>query len=118
VALIEGDAMTTKEKMTVWVVFLGLAFLAGCAPTGKSARLSYLSQEEADWIRSGEPVTFEGESWYPEDNVDILLDSEVYGVGEYRGILLFVDKVDVRPYHRLYTRFSKNKFRSFKRRTD
>jgi len=74
-----------------------------------------LMSSEAEWIRNGEPIEFEGEFWYPKDGVDGLLDSEVFIIGEYRGVQYFVDKVDVRPYARLYTKFAKNKFRFFEK---
>ena len=74
---------------------------------------------EAQWIRDGEPLIFEGESWHPKDDVDVLTDNDVYLLGEYKGVQFFIEKVDVRPYHRLYTKFDKNRFRVFmKQRND
>jgi hypothetical protein len=70
---------------------------------------------EADWIRNGDPVEFEGQLWYPQDSFEVLLDSEVYLVGEYKAVQLFVEKIDVRPYDRLYTKFGRNKFRIFRK---
>ena len=46
------------------------------------------------------------------------LDSEVSVVGEYQSVQFFIDKVDVRPYERLYTKFGRNKFRLFEKRTE
>jgi len=74
-----------------------------------------VSTQEAAWIRAGEPIEFEGDLWYPVDGIESLTDSEVFSVTEYKGIEVFVDRVDVRPYNRLYTKFDKNKFRYFKR---
>jgi len=71
---------------------------------------------EPGWIRNGEPIEFEGEMWYPQDGVESLLDSEVIYLGEYREVQYFIEKVDVRPYDRLYTKFAKNKFRYFERK--
>jgi len=70
---------------------------------------------EAQWIRDGETLEFEEAQWIPQDHLDILRDSEVYLLGEYRGVQFFVDKTDVRPYERLFTKFGPNKFRSFKK---
>lgn len=70
---------------------------------------------EAKWIRDGEPIEFEGELWLPADGIESLLDSEVYPIGEYKGIQIFIDKLDVRPYERLYTKYGKNQFRYFER---
>jgi len=71
--------------------------------------------EEIEWIRNGDPIEFEGDLWYPQDAIDILLDSEVYLAGEYRDVQLFTEKTDVRPYDRLYTKFGRNKFRIFRK---
>lgn len=72
---------------------------------------------EAPWIRDGEPIEFENRLWYPADGTENFLDSEMLFVAEYRGVPVFVDKVDVRPYDRLYTKFDRNKFRFFEKRT-
>ena len=70
---------------------------------------------EAEWIRNGEPIEFEDELWYPADSIEIFLDSEVSLIGEYQGVQFFIDKVDVRPFERLYTKFGRNKFRFFEK---
>ncbi len=44
------------------------------------------------------------------------MDSEVLLLGEYRNVQFFIDKIDVRPYARLYTKFANNQFRFFKKR--
>lgn len=100
----------------IFIVFL----VAGCQSskgnTGSLQSYQFLDVETA-WIRNGEPIEFEGDFWYPSDGIEGLLDSEVYIVGNYRGVQIFVDKIDVRPYERLYTKFGKNKFRYFKKET-
>jgi len=71
---------------------------------------------EVAWIRNGEPISFEGENWYPTDEVENLLDNEVYAAGMYREVPFFLDKTDVKPFDRIYTRFAKNRYRAFERR--
>ena len=96
-------------------------FLAGCASTGGNTgnmSMYEIPDEEAAWIRNGEPLVFEEGTWFPQDKVDILLDTEVSLVGKYREVEVFVDKTDVRPYARLYTKFGKNMFRIFKKAND
>jgi len=93
---------------------------AGC--TGFQGGGSALSKHpfstiEADWIRNGEPIIFEEELWFPADDIEVLSDMEVYKVGEVQGIYVFVDKRDVRPYNRLYTKFDKNQFRYFQKKS-
>ena len=75
----------------------------------------YNKDVEAEWIRNGEPISFEGEMWYPKDTVETLLDSEVILLGEYRDVQFFVDKIDIRPFARLYTKFHEKRFRVFQR---
>jgi len=103
--------------------FVGFLFLTllmmGCkTSTGNVGQLkSYpVPSLEAEWIRNGEPIEFEGDLWYPADGIESLVDSEVYMLGEYRDVRFFIDKRDVRPYNRLYTKFGRNRFRYFKKR--
>lgn len=99
--------------------YLTLAVLAaGCNGTMAASRGSSqysFSSLEPEWIRNGEPIVFENEPWYPKDDVDILTDNEVYLLGEYNSVQFFVEKLDVRPYHRLYTKFSANKYRIYRK---
>ncbi len=73
---------------------------------------------EAEWIRNGEPIEYQGENWYPKDDTETLLDSEMFFLMNYKDVAVFVDKIDVKPYNRLYTKFGYNKFRYFERRKE
>ncbi len=101
------------------VLILSCVFLFGCesSPT-KEHPWSRVTPLEPEWIRNGEPIIFEGETWYPADSIENLLDSEVYLMGEYNGTQLFVEYTDVRPYDRIYTKFAKNKFRFFEKKKE
>ncbi len=102
------------QGLFYFVIFLGL--LAGCASWKKKKEVpkTYPIQGiEAQWIRDGEPIEYGGKKWCPLDMTENLLDSEVFYLGTYRGVQFFVEKVDVKPYNRLYTKFAKNKFRVF-----
>ncbi len=108
---------STMAALTV--MLFSLVLTAGCQSTsGTSGRVgSYsLSSVEAEWIRNGEPIEFENEPWYPADGVEGFLDSEMRFMGTHQGIEFFTDKVDVRPFGRLYTKFGKNRFRFFEKR--
>ncbi len=101
-----------------WCLAFSLLFLAGCShKAGNVGNLAAYKTPsgEAQWIRNGEPIQFADELWYPQDGVDILLDGEVYLIGEYKGVQFFVEKIDVQPYNRVYTKFGRNKFRIFER---
>jgi len=92
---------------------------AGCQSTsgniGRKPNYA-LSSIEAEWIRNGEPIKFESELWYPADGIEGFLDSEMRLMGTHQGVEFFIDKVDVRPLNRLYTKFGKNKFRYYEKR--
>ena len=95
-------------------------FNGGCSSSmGNEGNISTykIVNPEPDWIRNGEPLEFESELWYPRDSLDILLDSEVMVVGDFRGLQIFIQAVDVRPYNRVFTKFGKNKFRVFETKT-
>jgi hypothetical protein len=66
---------------------------------------------EAAWIRNGEPITYDGRKWYPANDFETLDDSEVFQIGEYKDVQIFVEKIATKPYDRIYTKFDKGKFR-------
>ena len=92
---------------------LVLVSFIGCSMAAVNKNAYPVPQDEAGWIVQGIPIEFEEQLWVPQDNIDILLDSEVFLLGEYKGVQFFVEKIDVRPYDRLYTKFARNKFRVF-----
>ncbi len=96
--------------------------LAGCGHMnpGNDGQLQSYSYPviEAAWVRNGDPIDYDGAKWFAVDDVENLLDSEVYQIAEYKDVQIFVDKIDAKPYDRLYTKFSKNKFRYYERRHD
>ena len=109
---LEGKVSYLK---TITVLLLTIS-LTGCISAGtKPAQAKVLSLEAA-WIRNGEPIVFEGASWYPQDDIENLFDTELYVVGEYQGVEYYVEKMDVRPYNRLYTKFGKNRYRLFEKK--
>ena len=101
------------------LLFMLTGFWGGCASvnSGNNGQVqSYpVSAIEAGWIRDGDPIEYDGDRWYPVNDYEILQDSEVFRIGEYKGVQIFVEKIAVKPYERLYTKFDKNKFRYFER---
>jgi hypothetical protein len=104
------------------LVMVGALGFAGCSSgnAGNKGQLqSYPAPViEAGWIRNGEPVVLQGQQWFPVRDVETLMDSDVYQIGEYKGVQIFVDKLDIKPYERIYTKFAKNKYRYFERAKD
>ncbi len=108
-------------KLITAITLVSSFFMAGCQATGgNTGQLhSYsIASIEAEWIRNGEPIEFEKKLWYPADSVEGFLDAEMALVGTYQGVQFFIDKVDVRPYDRLYTKFGRNQFRFFEQREE
>ncbi|MBP9854426.1 MAG: hypothetical protein KBD53_06135 [Candidatus Omnitrophica bacterium] len=108
--------MLNRTKIYFTLSVCLIVFSVGCAArSGNKGNVQqYVANMEAEWIRNGEPIVFENESWYPVDGIESLIDTEVMPVVEYKGVTVFIDKVDVRPYNRLYTKFGINKYRYFK----
>jgi hypothetical protein len=96
--------------VTVAVVLMGFG---GCqmAQQKNDGFLNELTTEPA-WIRNAEPVEFEGAPWFPTDDIENLLDNEVYQAGVYREIPFYIDRADVRPFERIYILFARNKYRA------
>ncbi len=116
-----GTLETGHVRPLQFVIVLCAIFTtAGCQSTsgGNAGRIKHyaLSSIEAEWIRNGEPIEFEDELWYPADGVEGFLDSEMRFMGKHQGVEFFIDKVDVRPFGRMYTKFGKNKFRFYEKR--
>ena len=111
--------MKKNIKKYIFFLYTGI-FLMGCQSVdiAKDQPQSLYLPTEAEWIRNGEPIEFEGAQWFPEDNIENILDSELYRVAEYKGVFVFIEAVDVKPYDKLYTRFARNKYRSFAKKEE
>lgn len=113
--------MNNKRRclwFALWIIIAGLE--GGCTtvnPGNDGQVQSYPAPViEAGWIRNGEPIEYDGSKWYPVNDFEVLDDSEVFQVTEYKGVQVFVEKIAIKPYERIYTKFDKNKFRYFERR--
>jgi hypothetical protein len=102
------------------LIFMLTGFLGGCASvnSGNDGQVqSYPAPAiEAAWIRNGDPIEYDGAKWYPVNDYEVLQDPDVYQITEYKGVQVFVEKIETKPYQRIYTKFDKNKFRYFERR--
>ncbi len=105
-------------KHSVLLFCLVLTVLGGCAGlrnSGNDGQMqSYPAPSiEAGWIRNGEPIEYDGQKWYPVNDYEVMKDSEVYQITEYKEVQVFVEKIATKPYERLYTKFAKNQFRYY-----
>jgi len=112
-----------RSRSMLTLSLLSAVFAAGCVNghTGNNdgQLQSYpYPAVEAGWVRNGEPIEYGGQRWFPVNDVEVLMDSEVTPIGEYKGMQIFVDKIDTKPYDRIYTKFAKNKFRYYERSSD
>lgn len=103
--------MVRKPVLIFCMIFV-LCSIVGCVADRGRYRSDF-PFKEAMWIRDGKPLLFENEKWYPTDNVENLLDREMAYMGEYEGIPFYIEKRDVRPFDRLYTKFDYYKYRIF-----
>lgn len=104
-------------RWLIAIILLGIT--AGCLPLSRMPRAVQIysfPDIEPEWIRNGQPLEFEGELWYPQDDIALLTDPEVMRVGFYKDVEVFIAKTDIRPYNWLYTKFGKNKFRIFEKK--
>jgi len=108
------------KRLGIGLWFIVTGFLGGCASmnSGNDGQVqSYPAPIiEAGWIRDGDPIEYDGSKWYPVNDFEVLQDSDVYQIGEYKDVQIFVEKISVKPYDRIYTKFDKNKFRYWERR--
>lgn len=109
-----------QSRLRVGLLFIFTGFLGACASVnpGNNGQVQSFPAPtvEAGWIRDGQPIEYEGSRWYPVNDYEVLQDSEVYQIGEYKGVEVFVEKIATKPYGRIYTKFNKNKFRYWERR--
>ena len=93
-----------------------VVILAGCVSSHGKQYVSgtYKTPDtEAQWIQDGMPIEYNGTLWYPVDDIESFRDQEMMQVGEHNGVPFFIDRIDIKPYNRLYTKFGRNKFRYY-----
>jgi hypothetical protein len=105
-----------KNIITAACLVVIIGVVSGCVTTSRNEDpviLTAAQLSEPAWIRNGDAIPFEGEEWFPTDEVESILDTEVYQAGSYRDVPFYLEKTDVRPFDRVYTRFGKNRYRAF-----
>ena len=100
------------------LIMIAMIIFNGCSTKGGNVgqiQFYPAPKLEAEWVRNGQPIDFESELWFPVDDVETLTDFEVIPVGVFQGVQIFVEKTDVRPFDRLYTKFDVNQYRFYER---
>ncbi len=101
------------KKNLVFILLILATLYPGCANLERNNPDDSIM--ESQWIRNGEPIIFEDEAWYPKDVIENLKDEEMLLIFTYNGEKVYIEKREVRPYNRLYTKFGKYQFRLFER---
>ena len=110
----QSNHLKNLVLINCFVLTVGLSGCAGGSVSNGGQLESYrVPSQETEWIINGDPIEYDGKLWYPQDGIANLYDSEVYLIGEYRGVQFFVERIDVKPYNRIYTKFSRNQYRYF-----
>lgn len=95
------------------VMLLALILFAGCAGGAMGRYIRSYPIREADWIRDGKPIIYEGLNWHPTENIENHLDKEMEYVGEFQRVPFYVERRQIKPYNRIYTKFGYHKYRVF-----
>ncbi len=93
-----------------------MTMTSGCAMPKRTMESGFdasFRATEPAWIREGEAIEIEMNTWVPTDEVERLLDSEMIPIGQYRETVVFIERVDVKPYARMYTRYERGRYRVF-----
>lgn len=96
------------------ILFVLLVFMAvGCAGGQAVGRRADYAIKEADWVREGKPVIYENKNWYPSEYIENHLDNEMERIGEFQEVPFYVERRQIKPFNRLYTKFDYHKYRLF-----
>jgi hypothetical protein len=107
-----------RRKQFIIALFLILIFsLAGCAAGYLNKPHDYTTKE-ADWIRNGQPITYDNKKWYPTEYIENHLDVEMEYAGEFQKVPFYVERRQIKPFNRIYTKFDYHKYRLFTERRE
>ncbi|MFH1202472.1 MAG: hypothetical protein V1674_06255 [Candidatus Omnitrophota bacterium] len=97
------------------IIFLGLVIF-GCVSYAPGKFRGDFPVKEDSWIREGEPLIFENKPWHPTEDIEILLDSEMDLMGVYKNVPFYVEKRQIKPFDRIYSKFGNHRYRMFKQK--
>lgn len=93
-----------------------LILVSGCVSYAPGQFRGDFPIKESAWIKEGQPIIFEDRSWYPTEDVENLLDSEMDLLGEYKDVPFYIERRQIKPFNRIYTKFGNHQYRLFKQR--
>lgn len=97
----------------IFILLFFISSLLGCVAGSSSRRYGDYAMKEADWIKEGRPLINKNNKWYPTEYIENHLDSEMEYVGEFQQVSFYVERRQIKPYNRIYTKFEYHKYRRF-----
>ncbi len=104
--------MRKKEILNTMLALLIFGF-AGCAANQSGALNKDFTTREAGWVKEGKPIIFESRSWYPTEYIENHVDSEMDYVDQFQNVPFYVERRQIKPFDRIYTKFDYHKYRLF-----
>lgn len=104
--------MPKKGLLTTILALLVLG-AAGCATNQSGAFNKDFSTREAGWVKEGKPIIFGSSSWYPTEYIENHLDAEMEYVDQFQNVPFYVERRQIKPFDRIYTKFDYHKYRLF-----
>lgn len=104
--------MRKSEVLKTIFALLILSF-AGCAASQSGSFSREYKSKEAGWIKEGKPIIFEARSWYPTEYIENHIDSEMDYVDQFQNVPFYVERRQIKPFDRIYTKFDYHKYRLF-----
>ena len=105
----------TRVLFNFGLLFL-LIILTGCISYAPGKFRGDFPIKEAPWVREGMPIMFQEYAWYPTEDIETLLDSEMEYQGEYNQVPFYIEKRQIKPFSRIYTKFGNHRYRIFKKK--
>jgi hypothetical protein len=102
-----------QNQFGIFLVSLFFIILSGCTSTSGGNYGRDYALREADWIKEGKPIIFDSRTWNPTEYIENHLDSEMDYVGEFQKVPFYVERRQIKPYNRIYTKFDYHKYRLF-----
>ena len=110
--------MKSAKILFNWALFSLLIMIFGCVSYAPGKFRGDFPIKEDAWIREGLPIIFQDQSWYPTEDIENLLDSEMELRGEYKGVPFYIEKRQIQPFNRIYTKFDNHRYRVFKKQRE
>jgi hypothetical protein len=107
--------MKLVKFLFAFSILISLGLILGCEVPTAYTRAQF-AVNEPPWIREGQPIIYNNQNWYPSEEVENFTDGEMEYVATYNDAPFYVEKRQVKPFNRIYTKFGYHKYRIFLKR--